>query len=55
VAGGLGYCGLDRARLPLSGDELRGCWQPLSRRPAFVAESPAVSLTSPGGFWTDEG
>jgi hypothetical protein len=27
VAGQFGYCGLDRRRSPLSGDELRGCWQ----------------------------
>jgi hypothetical protein len=54
VAGGLGYCGLDRARLPLRGDELRGCWQEISNRSAFVPESPAVSSTSPGGFWTDD-
>ncbi len=26
VVGGLGYCGLDRRREPLSGDERRGCW-----------------------------
>jgi hypothetical protein len=26
VAANLGYCGLDRARTPLAGDELRGCW-----------------------------
>lgn len=35
VAANLGYCGLDRSRRPLAGDELRGCWQ---ERPA-VAES----------------
>jgi hypothetical protein len=27
VAGGLGFCGLDRHRSPLRGDELRGCWE----------------------------
>jgi hypothetical protein len=26
VAGSLGYCGLDRRRRPLHGDELRACW-----------------------------
>jgi hypothetical protein len=26
VAAQLGYCGLDRRRLPLAGTELRGCW-----------------------------
>jgi hypothetical protein len=27
VAGQLGYCGLDRRRAPLTGEEIRGCWQ----------------------------
>ena len=27
VAVKLGYCGLDRRRLPLAGDEMRGCWE----------------------------
>jgi hypothetical protein len=27
VAAKLGYCGLDRARLPLTGDEIRPCWE----------------------------
>lgn len=27
MAGQLGYCGLDRKRAALTGDELRGCWQ----------------------------
>ena len=27
VAGQLGYCGLDARRQPLSGDEIRGCWE----------------------------
>jgi hypothetical protein len=27
VAGQLGYCGLDRKRQPLTGDEIRGCWE----------------------------
>jgi len=26
VTAGLGYCGLDRTRRPLSGTEIRGCW-----------------------------
>jgi hypothetical protein len=29
VAAQLGYCGLDRRRLPLVGDEIRACWEPL--------------------------
>jgi hypothetical protein len=55
VAGSLGYCGLDRARLPLRGDELRGCWEGAPARVTFVPESPAVSRSSPGGFWTEDG
>jgi hypothetical protein len=27
VAGQLGFCGLDRRRTPITGIELRGCWQ----------------------------
>ncbi|HEU0237253.1 MAG TPA: hypothetical protein VFR14_12510 [Candidatus Limnocylindrales bacterium] len=27
VAGTLGYCGLDRRRTPLAGDEIRACWE----------------------------
>jgi hypothetical protein len=27
VAAQLGYCGLDRSRRPLSGSEIRGCWE----------------------------
>jgi hypothetical protein len=27
VAAGVGYCGLDRTRLPLRGDEIRACWE----------------------------
>jgi hypothetical protein len=54
VAGDLGYCGLDRRRLPLHGDELRGCWEAVTGGPGFVAEPAAISGNSPGGFWTDE-
>lgn len=27
VANGLGYCGLDRLRQPLTGTEMRACWE----------------------------
>jgi hypothetical protein len=27
VAAGVGYCGLDRSRAPLHGDEIRACWE----------------------------
>jgi hypothetical protein len=39
VAAQLGYCGLDRRRLPLAGTELRGCWE----------AGPARPLDAPGG------
>jgi len=26
VAGNLGFCGLDRLRAPLTGEEIRPCW-----------------------------
>jgi hypothetical protein len=46
VAAQLGYCGLDRQRRPLRGDEIRGCWDAA----ATAAEvGPAVgSRPAPG-------
>jgi hypothetical protein len=54
VAAQLGYCGLDRRRSPLHGDEIRPCWEASSasepadddraardRTPAFLARGPA--------------
>jgi hypothetical protein len=38
VAAQLGYCGLDARRLPLTGAEMRGCWEPAAARPV---QSPA--------------
>jgi hypothetical protein len=46
IAGQLGYCGLDRDRLPLRGDELRGCWQAAPDAPAHAA--PSHPATRPG-------
>jgi hypothetical protein len=51
VAGTLGYCGLDRTRQPLAGDEIRPCWEagpvganttpiPLTALPADGADRP---------------
>ena len=37
VAAQLGYCGLDRRRLPLAGTELRGCWV---AGPARTSDAP---------------
>ncbi|HUQ77931.1 MAG TPA: hypothetical protein VM427_03525 [Patescibacteria group bacterium] len=39
VAARFGFCGLDRHRLPLNGDEVRACWEdgaiPLAPEPAM--------------------
>ena len=53
MAAQLGYCGLDRRRLPLSGLELRGCWDAGPARatdaiaPAPVAAEEASEWSSP--------
>jgi hypothetical protein len=38
VAARIGYCGLDRERRPLAGNEIRGCWDGL----AVAEDSPAT-------------
>jgi hypothetical protein len=43
VAAQLGYCGLDRQRTPLRGDEIRACWEAL----AAAAESGATTGARP--------
>jgi len=46
VAAQLGYCGLDRKRLPLVGDEIRACWEgaPAADAPADPPRAaPSVS------------
>ncbi len=35
MAGRYGYCGLDRTRATLQGDEVRACWQPPVREETF--------------------
>jgi hypothetical protein len=35
VAGRFGYCGLDRTRAALQGDEVRDCWQAPSRTESY--------------------
>jgi hypothetical protein len=42
VAAQLGYCGLDRTRQPLTGDEIRGCWDAW---PAGALATADVPLT----------
>ena len=39
IAAQLGYCGLDRQRGPLRGDEIRGCWE--------AAEVPSEETPTP--------
>jgi hypothetical protein len=40
VAAQIGYCGLDRRRQPLVGDEIRACWEsrPVERAPLPLPE-----------------
>ena len=53
VAARIGYCGLDRDRSPLAGDEIRGCWVPAVPLMAEGAGTPpepepvAAPLTGP--------
>ncbi|MFL5681249.1 MAG: hypothetical protein ACJ77B_11685 [Chloroflexota bacterium] len=42
IAGHLGYCGLDARRLPLRGDELRGCWTAPAAAHAHTPSSTPV-------------
>jgi len=41
VATRIGYCGLDRDRAPLAGDEIRGCWVAV---PAIATETEPTTL-----------
>jgi hypothetical protein len=43
VFGGAGYCGLDRRRAPLVGDEIRDCW---TAPTTLVAEAVSVDPAS---------
>jgi hypothetical protein len=44
VAGSLGFCGLDRRRQPLVGDEIRACWEAW---PGTVAVPTTISPAQP--------
>jgi tagatose-1,6-bisphosphate aldolase non-catalytic subunit AgaZ/GatZ len=46
VAANVGYCGLDRGRLPLRGDEIRACWEELPAAAAIASTDadPAAAL-----------
>jgi hypothetical protein len=39
----VGYCGLDRERVPLSGDEIRACWE----SSVDLAEAPGPATAQP--------
>lgn len=62
VAGRFGYCGLDRTRATLQGDELRACWQPPLPGEPFeglflelsVAPGRAVVDAPPGAWQADQ-
>ncbi|HYH94015.1 MAG TPA: hypothetical protein VD763_12705 [Candidatus Saccharimonadales bacterium] len=41
MAGSLGYCGLDRGRSPLVGDEIRSCWEGRADDPTLAAIDPS--------------
>ena len=44
VIGGVGFCGIDRKKQPLTGEERRGCWTgagPVAAGPIFVKHEPA--------------
>jgi hypothetical protein len=42
VAAQLGYCGLDPRRQPLTGEEIRGCWEGW---PVGASQDPTPPLT----------
>lgn len=52
VAARLGYCGLDRKRQPLAGDEIRACWEAwpggAMAHPEAVTIGPAAPVDAPG-------
>jgi hypothetical protein len=43
VAAGLGYCGLDRDRLPLAGSEIRTCWDGFAVVETDDVAAPAIA------------
>ena len=47
MAGQLGYCGLDRQRKPLQGDEIRACWEAADAASVTVAALPGVGPVWP--------
>jgi hypothetical protein len=48
IAGGLGYCALDRRRDPLVGDEIRPCWE--AAEPVSARHDDGAPPWMPAGF-----
>jgi hypothetical protein len=46
LAANVGFCGLDRRRLPLTGSELRGCWEAGALRETATA-GPTEAVPDP--------
>jgi len=49
VAAQIGYCGLDRQRRPLKGDEIRECWESLD--PPGADGTPVRPSLGPAAGW----
>lgn len=47
VAAQIGYCGLDRRRLPLRGDEMRACWEAVAATPIVTTPEGADTAEPP--------
>jgi hypothetical protein len=58
VAARYGFCGLDRKRGPLRGDEVRACWQdaaiPVPPDPATPGLLDLLTVAPLGGEWAGE-
>jgi hypothetical protein len=55
VAAQIGYCGLDRRRQPLRGDEMRGCWEGAALAPIGTGARAAETIApfQPSIAWTE--
>ena len=53
VAAQVGYCGLDRERRPLRGDEIRACWEARAETPEAPAAGIPRSAPTPTAFVED--
>jgi hypothetical protein len=47
VAGQIGFCGLDRQRAPLQGDEIRPCWEAADAASVTVPALPGIGPVWP--------